>query len=304
LANHPVLSIVICTYNRDKYLQKCLDHLLIQTASKNLFEVLVINNNSTDQTEQICLNYLKANPQLQFKYFIEPQQGLSFCRNRGITESQGEILSYIDDDAFADRDYASNLISYFQDHTEVDALGGKVTPLYQSKEPKWMSSYLLPLVAALDMGDTARPFSGWRFPIGANMAFRRAVLVGSGPFHTGLGRKGSFLGSGEEKELFYRLKKQNRSIHYVPSVHVQHSIHDFRLETGYIKRMARGIGKSEALRMKTEPLHLVLSKWFQEFFKIGATIILAFSYILQGKWPKAIMLVKFRMWLFGSFLKS
>jgi hypothetical protein len=68
--------------------------------------------------------------------------------------------------------------------------------------------------------------------------------------------------------------------------------------------MARGIGKSEALRMKTEPLHLVLSKWFQEFFKIGATVILAFSYILQGKWPKAIMLVKFRMWLFGSFIKS
>ncbi len=302
--NRPILSIVICTYNRDKYLQKCLNQLSKQTASKNLFEVVVVNNKSTDQTEEICLNYKKANPQLQFKYLIEPLQGLSYCRNRGVVESLGEIISYIDDDAFAGRDYASNLISYFQDHLKVDAIGGKVTPLYQSNEPKWMSRYLLPLVAALDMGDAARTFPRWRFPIGANMAFRRTILVDSGPFHPGLGRKGSFLGSGEEKELFYRLKKQNRSIHYVPNVHVKHSIPDFRTETNYIKRMAKGIGKSEALRIKKRPLHIVIGKWFQEFFKIGATVILAFSYILRGKWPKASMLVKFRMWLFSSFLKS
>ena len=302
--NNPVLSVVICTYNRDKYLQKCLDHLSTQTASNNLFEVLVVNNKSTDQTEEICLNYRKEHPQLNFKYLVEPQQGLSFCRNLGIAESRGEIISYIDDDAFADKNYASNLISYFKDHSKVDAIGGKVTPLYQNNEPKWMSRYLLPLVAALDMGDTARPFRRWRFPIGANMAFRRTTLANSGPFHTGLGRKGSFLGSGEEKELFYRLLKQNRPIHYVPGIHVLHSIPDVRIETSYIKRMAKGIGKSEAIRINKGPLHLVLGKWFQEFFKIGATAILAFSFVLQGKWQKASMLVKFRMWLLGSFLKG
>jgi len=304
LVNHLILSVVICTYNRDKYLQKCLNYLSAQSASKNLFEILVVNNNSTDQTEEICLHYQQVNPQIQFKYIIEPLQGLSFCRNHGIAESHGEIISYIDDDAFADVDYVSNLISYFQDHSKVDAVGGKVTPLYQSNQPEWMSSYLLPLVAALDMGDSAKPFKGWRFPIGTNMAFRRAVLVDSDPFHTGLGRKGSFLGSGEEKDLFYRLKKQNRTIHYVPNVQVQHSIPDVRTETDYIKRMAIGIGKSEALRIKKRPLHLVLGKWFLEFFKIGATAILAFSYTMQGKWPKASMLVKFRMWLFTGFLKG
>lgn len=304
MVNQPELSIVICTYNRDQYLKECLDHLSIQTASKNLFEVLVIDNNSTDQTEETCHNYQKANPQVQFKYIIEPNQGLSFCRNRGIAESWGDIISYIDDDAFADQDYVSNSISYFKGHTNVDAIGGKVTPLYHSSEPKWISSYLLPLVAALDMGETAGPFRGWRFPIGANMAFRRAALPNSAPFHTGLGRKGLFLGSGEEKELFYRLKKRNRSIHYVPGVHVRHSIPDVRLEPAYIKRMAMGIGKSEAIRIKQGPFHLILGKWLQEFFKIGATAILAFSYSLQGKWPKAAMLMKFRMWFLGSFLKG
>ena len=302
--NQPILSIVICTYNRDTYLQKCLDHLSRQTAPKDVFEVLVINNNSSDQTEQICSEFSKNNQELLFRYLVEREQGLSFSRNLGVNQSNGEILSYIDDDSFADSNFALNLIGYFRKHQEVNAIGGRITPVYEGTAPSWMSKYLLPLVAALDMGTKPRAFKGRKFPIGANMAFRKSVFDHAGLFHTELGRRGAFLGSGEEKEFFYRLKKQNMPIHYVPDIHVHHSIPDKRLQMDYIKKMAKGIGKSEALRLRQGPLHQYISRWVQEFLKIGATIILAIAYFLQGDLSKASMLLKFRLWFLGSFLKS
>jgi cellulose synthase/poly-beta-1,6-N-acetylglucosamine synthase-like glycosyltransferase len=167
-----------------------------------------------------------------------------------------------------------------------------------------MSRYLLPLVAALDKGKHSKPFRHMQFPIGANMGFRRSVLDEEEPFHTGLGRKGNYLGSGEEKDLFFRLKKRNCQIHYVPGVHVLHSIPQSRLEPSYIKRMAYGIGQSEALRIKNSPIYAIAGKWMLEFIKIGATIILGFLFLLSGEWSKAKMLIKFRIWVFGSFIKG
>lgn len=304
LVNQPALSIVICTYNRDNYLQHCLDHLSRQSIPNNLFEILVINNQSTDNTEAVCLKFQEDHPEILFKYHTETRQGLSYCRNTGIAESKADIIAFIDDDAYADQDFATNLIAYFREHPEVDAIGGRVTPDYHSRPPSWMSKYLLPLVAALDKGEYAKPFKGFRFPIGANMAFRRSIFPETEAFHTGLGRKGSFLGSGEEKDLFYRLKRQKGNIHYVPTVHVRHSIPETRLESDYIKRMAKGIGKSEAVRINQGPFHIKAGKWCLEFLKIAATGILALLYCLKGEWPKANMLIKFRWWFLGGFIKG
>jgi glycosyltransferase involved in cell wall biosynthesis len=218
--SQPTLSIIVCTYNREDYLVKCLQHLSRQSAKKDLYQVLVINNNSTDDTEKVCLNFKKTHSDIQFCHLIEKRQGLSFCRNRGLKESTGELISYIDDDAFADNDFTGNLIDYFQLNPEVSAIGGKVTPVYQGDPPAWMSRYLLPLVAALDKGKHSKPFRHMQFPIGANMGFRRSVLDEEEPFHTGLGRKGNYLGSGEEKDLFFILKKRNCQINNVPVLNV------------------------------------------------------------------------------------
>ena len=304
MTNQPELSVVICTYNRDRYLEKCLEHLSCQDLPTEDFEILVINNSSTDQTAEICKHFQESHPDLHFKYVVESNVGLSHCRNRGVKESSGEIISYLDDDAYAAENYARSLVNYFRTHAEVDAIGGKITPEYQSREPAWMSNYLLPLVAALDMGNSARPFQGWHFPIGANMAFHRSALPGTDPFRTDLGRKGTSLDSGEEKDLFMRLKRQNKNIHYVPDVQVQHFIPDSRLQDSYIRRMAMGIGRSEALRVGKGSTAMVVGKWLQEFLKIGATVILAMLFLLQGNWSKASMLVKFRMWFLGSFIKG
>lgn len=302
--NKPKLSIIVCTYNRDKYLIKCLGRLSNQSAEKNLYEIIVINNNSDDDTEKVCLNFKQDHPELLYKYILEERQGLSYSRNRGIIESAGELISYIDDDAFADNAFAQNLIQYFEQNPAVGAIGGKVTPEYQEDPPSWMSRYLLPLVAALDKGNHPKPFRGMEFPIGANMAFRRLTLERVELFDTQLGRKGHFLGSGEEKDLFYRLKKKNCKIHYVPDVKVSHSIPKSRLKPEYIKRMAQGVGQSEAFRISKTSFTQIIGKWLMEFFKIGATLILGLLFLTTGQWEKASMLVKFRIWVFSSFIKG
>ena len=96
-----MISIVICTYNRQDYLPKCLMHLKNQNCRSEDFEIILINNNSTDQTEQICQGFLKENPDLNVNYFVEINPGLSFARNRGIKEAKGSIICFIDDDGFA-----------------------------------------------------------------------------------------------------------------------------------------------------------------------------------------------------------
>ena len=300
----PILSVVICTYNRDQYLPQCLSHLKKQSAPFTEFEVIVVDNNSTDATPQICKEFSLSCAPLHFSYLVEPQQGLSFARNLGMNKARGALISYLDDDAFVNPHYVKNLCKYFTENSQVDAVGGKIIPVFEGEPPNWMSPYLLPLVAALDLGDKPRPFGSSHFPIGANMAFKTSVLKEMQGFNTDLGRKGSYLGSGEEKDLFYRMHKQGKSVHYLPDIEVRHMIPVRRTEANYIREMAQGIGQSEAIRVRKSGGGARIAKWLQEFLKIGATVILAFYYTLTFRWPKASMLIKFRIWVLDSFIKG
>lgn len=300
--NAPVLSIIVCTYNREQYIETTLQHLVKQNIDKALIEILIVNNNSTDNTEDICLNFIKKNPQEPILYFLETQQGHSYSRNRGIHESKGELIAFIDDDAFVEKDFSQNIIQFFKNYPDAQVMGGKIIPVYESKEPAWMSRFLLPLVSALDMGDKVNPFQGRKFPIGANVTFRRCVFDQYGLFNVALGRKGSGLAGGDEKELVLRLKEDHAPIYYAPNVVVQHIIPDKRLSQAYIKGLAIGVGQSEKERLKNKPLTQKISRIIEETLKIGATGILFFLYTLKLQSPKAIMLVKFRIWVLQGFL--
>lgn len=297
----PILSIIVCTYNRAAYIESTLKHLIEQDIDKRLIEILIINNNSTDKTEEICLHFMATHPQEPIHYVVEKHQGHSYARNRGIQESKGGLIAFIDDDAFVEKNFSKNIIQFFKEYPQAKVIGGKIIPVYESKKPKWMSTFLLPLVSALDMGDTIKPFKGRKFPIGANVTFRRDVFDQYGYFNVALGRKGSGLAGGDEKELVLRLKADQTPIYYVPHVVVQHVIPDKRLSQEYIKGLAIGVGQSEKERLKKKPLSQKISRAMEEILKIGATAILFVLYSLKLQFPKAIMLVKFRMWVMQGF---
>jgi glycosyltransferase involved in cell wall biosynthesis len=298
-----LISVVVCTYNRQEYLPDCLKHLAAQSAQSQDYEILIIDNKSTDNTATIAQDFIKDHPELNAYYFCETNQGHTFARNRGINEATGEILSFIDDDAFVDYHFIKEIQSYFNQNNEVSAIGGKISPVYEGENPKWMSKYLLTLVSALDMGNTPKKFKGSKFPIGANMAFRAEVFEKYGLFNTDLGRRGSGLEGGDEKEVFLRMKKEKEQIHYVPSVKVDHIIPEKRLTMEYIKGLGIGVGSSEKRRvLKTGAIETV-KKIMSETIKIGVTFMLFFFYFIQGKFAQAKMLVKFRYWVLTGYFK-
>lgn len=298
----PILSVIVCTYNREKYIGKCLEHLANQSIDNEKFEIVLVNNVSTDNTEKIVLNIIEKYPEVSIQYFVENNQGHTFARNRGILESTGTLLSFIDDDAFVKPDFCHSIINFFNRRSDVVALGGRIIPSYEKSEPPWMSQYLLPLVAALDKGDKEKMFKGWSFPIGANMAFRKTVFDKYGNFDVNLGRRGEGLEGGDEKEVFLRLKKKDEKIYYVPSVVVDHIIPPHRVEKPYIKGLAIGVGSSERKRIgKYEPREVII-KLVSEKIKIAATLLLAIGYLLKGQTAKAAMLIRFRYWIIRSLI--
>ncbi len=299
----PKLTVVVCTYNREKYIGECMSHLTKQTVDKGLYEILIINNNSTDRTESVIENVIKQNTSVDFRYFVEKNQGHTYSRNHGIRESKGEIIAFIDDDAFVHKDYCQAIISFFEQNPTIMAIGGRIVPVYEDEEPKWLSKYLLPLVAALDMGDQPKAFKGNKFPIGANMAFRKSAFEIYGIFDTDLGRRGSELEGGDEKEMFSRLRKGGEKVFYVPEVCVEHIIPPHRLEESYIKGLAIGVGKSERKRMGKYGFWAIMNKFLDEAIKTAGTFILAAVYILQGQhFSKSSMLIKFRIWVISSLI--
>lgn len=150
----PLISAIICTHNRAAYLGAAIDSLLAQTAQGRpleRYEILVVDNASTDATRQI-VESRQGFPQLRYLY--EPVLGLSVARNRGAVEAQAPVLAYLDDDAVASVGWLEELIGAFQDQ-QVAIAGGKVTLLWppQTQPPHWISPALQETLGAYDLGE-------------------------------------------------------------------------------------------------------------------------------------------------------
>ena len=290
------ISIIICTYNRVLYLPKCLEHLKNQDSKASDYEIIIIDNNSTDKTAEISKKFISENPELNIRYILEPTSGLSHARNKGINESRGEIICFIDDDGFVFPDYVKNLRKTLEDNPNINAFGGKIYPMYESQRPKWMTRWLQPLLSVIDKGNKIVLFKGNHYPIGANMGFRRCLIEKVGFFNTNLGRKGNSLLGGEEKDFFFKIKKLNEPIFFLPSVIIHHVIPDNRVTPDYIRRMGIGIGISERVRTLNNNKFDYLISLIKEFLKWGVTLSLSFIYLFSY-WQKSSMLIRFRYWV-------
>ncbi|MFR9165797.1 MAG: glycosyltransferase [Dysgonomonas sp.] len=219
------LSVIICTYNREKYIYNALRSIANQNFPKDEYEIVLINNKSTDNTEKCCEKFCSDFPDVDFRYFIEENQGLSYARNRGVKESSGDVLIYVDDDATVFDGYLLSVKSFFEKNSDALACGGPIIPVYEIEKPKWLSHYTEQLIGgALYEGDKIKPFRHGKYPGGGNSAFRKEVFEKYGLFNVDLGRKGSSLIGAEEKDFFERLTKDNRIFYYLPQMGIYHYI--------------------------------------------------------------------------------
>ena len=290
-----MLSIIICTYNREKYIYGVLQSLAQNNFPTHLYEIVLVNNNSTDTTEEKCKAFQQDYPQVAFRYFIETNQGLSFARNRGIMEAQGDMLVFLDDDSFVNQDYLTNLDHYIKEYPDMIAFGGAITPLFETGvTPAWLSKWTYSWVSAINLGNSVTLFTGNTYPIGANMGFKTAYFEKYGSFNTSLGRSKKNMMGGEEKDLFNRCDRKTEKIYYLPNLKVQHVIPENRTTKAYIKRLGEGIGMSEKLRTLNISKGCYLKRIFSEMIKWVASFVLFFGYLITFEPQKGTVLLLFR----------
>lgn len=283
------LSIIVATYNRGVQLARTLNSLAEQSLDKTLWEAVIVNNNSSDDTEELFARFKSEIPDAwNIEMVFEGSQGLSHARNKGIAASRGEYIAFIDDDEMANTGFAKYYLDFFDSHPDAAAAGGKITPLYEYETPGWLSPWLeRPLAAMIDMGKEIKPFKGARYPIGGNMAFRRTVMEKCGVFNPELGRSGEKLIGGEEKDLFRRIKDGGGKIYWVPGPEISHIIPKERLTRDYLSRLTRMIGVGERIRTKGKSGWPYFKRIVSEAVKWGATCVIGLGYLLTFRPAKA-----------------
>jgi glucosyl-dolichyl phosphate glucuronosyltransferase len=274
------ISVVICTYNRDKFIGEALDSLSKQTLNPTLFEIIIVNNNCTDNTEAICKDFIVQHPELEINYVVETNQGLSFARNRGITESKYEVITYIDDDAFAKANFLELIYDYFNAHPDIAGIGGKVIPRYEIEEPKWMNKYLYGIVTKIDYGNSIRKFSGNNFPVGCNMTYRKDLLQKVGGFNNKLKWRA------DDKYINFKIREISDEIIYIPNLEVEHTIDAYRTSDKNFKDITLKFGSAESIRVRDEGKWSYLKKLFEFMYKLGGSFILLIMFYLKGEFAK------------------
>jgi glucosyl-dolichyl phosphate glucuronosyltransferase len=262
------ISVILCTYNRSAYLSNALASLAASTLPESTdWEVLVVDNNSSDQTREVIERFCVRYPN-RFRYLRETRQGKSHALNLGIKEASGGVLAFTDDDVVVDSDWLHNLTQAI-DGKLVAGAGGKILPERKFESPKWLPTrgkYPLAPLAFFDPAQPAGPLTDT--PFGANMAFHRRMFEEHGGFRTDLGPKP---GAGspeksEDSEFGHRLLNAGECLRYEPSAVVYHVVPESRLTKEYFlawwfdkaRADVRAFGRPQSARWRVAgvPLHL------------------------------------------------
>jgi len=290
------ISVVICTYNRAAYIQDAMQSLYDQTIERGDYEVIVVNNNSTDNTELVCRSFIEAHNDARFHFYNEPEQGASFARNTGAHHALSPLLCFMDDDAVADKDYLERIVKFFEERPDAGGLGGRIIPKYIPAEPHWMSHYVSSLVGHFHYNESICVFRPGKYPLESNMIVRKQDFDAINGFNAALpGVKGTLRIGGEGKDFFLRLQALGRKIYYDPSIRVHHVVEVAKLTDEYLYRVASGIGRGERVRMKEKGSGAYTKKLGEYVFKLGASFMLGIKYILQGHPSKARPVIRFRI---------
>lgn len=284
------LSLIIATYNRAEQLMITLASVATQSGNPSLWECIIVDNNSADNTRERVAGFIKEHPALNIRYCFEQNQGLSHARNRGISEATGDIIAFIDDDERIVPEFIRSYIKFFDTHAEAMAAGGKIIAEYPTGRPRWMSHYTeRPIANPMDFGDYICLFPKGRIPGGGNMAMRREVFDKLGVFDTSLGRTGKKLIGGEESDLFERMNNIGIKPYYLPNAVMYHIIPQEKLTEEYFKRLCYNIGISQHARAM---LHNRITRlYIGEVIKWCATLLLCLvhrprqsCYLLKMRW--------------------
>ena len=240
------LSVIICTHNpRSEYLSRTLDALRVQTLPTAEWELLVIDNASRPA---ICtLVSLIWHPNA--RHIREEVLGLTPARLRGIQESRGQLLIFVDDDNLLDQDYLANALEIYEDYVFLGAFGGSIEGEFEVVPPSSITPYLEGLAIRKIVSDHWSNAKKWSeaTPFGAGMCVRREVTelylerVRNDKIRAALDRRGKYLGAGGDLDMAWTSFSLNKGTGCFARLRLTHLISKNRLTESYIERLYTGL---------------------------------------------------------------
>lgn len=233
----PAISVVIPTYNRRDNLAAALRSVLMQDGDVP-YEVVVVDNNSTDGTAEVVLQYAEESSR-HVRYFREGRQGAAHARNAGLALASASLIAFVDDDVRVARDWVTTTWRALTDNPDVDYVGGRVLPDPTAHRPAWLTDGHWSPLAILDYGDSPRYISAADpcVMLGANLAIRRAILDRVGQFVAAFQHlRNTVCGGAEDHELQLRIWAAGGRGLYVPDMVVTADIPPERLTKRYHRR--------------------------------------------------------------------
>jgi glycosyltransferase involved in cell wall biosynthesis len=237
IQNMANVTVILCTYNRCQSLSAALGSVALSMMPDSIdWEVLVVDNNSRDQTREVVEDFSRRYPG-RFRYLREPQQGKSYALNSGIREARGNVLAFLDDDVTVDPGWLQSLTAPLRSG-EWAGSGGRTIPAQTFTPPDWLAldgphSMVGILYAHFDLGDKPRELD--RAPYGANMAYRKKMFEKYGVFRTDLGPSpnSEIPRPNEDTEFGRRLLAAGERLRYEPAAVVYHPVLENRIQKEY-----------------------------------------------------------------------
>ena len=227
------ITVILCTYNRCQSLAKALKSVAASALSNSVdWEVLVVDNNSRDQTHAVVEDFRRQYPG-RFRYLLESQQGKSFALNAGIRGAHGDVVAFMDDDVTVDPTWLQNLTAPLLSGEWLGS-GGRILPQQAFSSPRWFTPNerrMLDVLALFDLGPDAGQLA--EPPFGTNMAFQKKMFKEYGGFRNDLGPCPGSEIRGEDTEFGRRLLDAGERLRYEPSAVVYHAVPQHRLTKKY-----------------------------------------------------------------------
>ena len=244
-----IISAIICTHNRCDYLRRAIESLVNQTFPKPHYEIIIVDNNSSDGTKDMIAS--DFHDVINLRYVFESMLNLSVARNTGWKQAQGKYAAYLDDDAAASPEWIEKIVETFETKGPMPGcVGGPVKPIWPLVRPKWLSGLLLPYLSVVDWSSQPMVLNAHQWIVGTNMAFPKIILEQICGFPVDLGRKGSNLLSGEERLVQLKIQEKGLTCFYNPEIQVEHRILPEKMTRRWFLHASFSSGISEAILNK------------------------------------------------------
>ncbi|WP_414564047.1 MULTISPECIES: hormogonium polysaccharide biosynthesis glycosyltransferase HpsE [unclassified Anabaena] len=241
-------TVAIPTYNGEHRLPELLERLQNQINTENLsWEIIVIDNNSTDNTYQLIQAYQKKwQCSYSLKYAFEAKQGAAYARKRAVTEAKGRLIGFLDDDNYPMNNWVSAAYTFAKKHPQAGAYGSQIHPEWEVEPPENFER-IAPFLAITERGNLPLVYETHKklLPPSAGLVVRRQAWLDSVPNQPILtGRVTGNMLTSEDLEMLSYIQKSGWEIWYNPEMEIYHQIPSSRLTKEYLIPFISGIGLS------------------------------------------------------------